>query len=77
MSVSVIRRDLQVVIHEIHTTFGGVLLKKMHFSKQFIKIAEFHHWEEFEKDTDKELLVVSLANSPGHGTGVRLFFKKG
>lgn len=64
--VSISDEDLQRAIHEIHTTFGGVLLKKMHFSKQIIKIAEFHHWDQFEKDEknmDKELLVVSLADS--------------
>jgi putative nucleotidyltransferase with HDIG domain len=55
--------DLQRVIHEIHTTFGGVLLKKMHFSKQIVNIAEFHHWEQFEENADKELLVISLADA--------------
>lgn len=68
--------NLQLVIHEIHTTFGGVLLKKMHFSKQFINIAEFHHWEQFEEDTDKELLVVSLANTLAREIGLGFFSKK-
>ncbi|NWH03663.1 HDOD domain-containing protein [Desulfobacter latus] len=69
-------RELQLVIHEIHTTFGGVLLKKMHFSKQFIKIAEFHHWEQFEEETDKELLVVSLADFLAREMGFGFFLKK-
>ena len=69
-------KDLQLVIHEIHTTFGGVLLKKMHFSKHFIKIAEFHHWEQSEDNTDKELLVVSLADSLASELGFGFFSKK-
>nr|WP_319495272.1 HDOD domain-containing protein [uncultured Desulfobacter sp.] len=61
--VPIIDEDLQRVIHEIHTTFGGVLLKKMNFSKQIINIAEFHHWEQFEQKADKELLLISLADA--------------
>lgn len=68
--------DLQFVIHEIHTTFGGVLLKKMNFSKQIIKIAEIHHWEQFEEDTDKELLAVSLADSLSENLGFGFFSKQ-
>jgi hypothetical protein len=35
----------------------------MHFSKQIVNIAEFHHWEQFEENSDKELLVISLADA--------------
>ncbi|WP_020586510.1 HDOD domain-containing protein [Desulfobacter curvatus] len=68
--------DLQRAIHEIHTTFGGVLLKKMNFSKQIIKIAEFHHWDQFEENTDKELLVLSLADSLARELGFLFFLEK-
>ena len=68
--------DLQRAIHEIHTTFGGVLLKKMNFSKEIIKIAEFHHWDQFEEDTDKELLVMSLADSLARELGFIFFSTK-
>ncbi|MCG8550207.1 MAG: HDOD domain-containing protein [Desulfobacterales bacterium] len=74
--VSILDEDLQRAIHEIHTTFGGVLLKKMHFSKQIIKIAEFHHWDRFEENTDKELLVLSLANSLARELGFLFFSEK-
>lgn len=74
--VSISDEDLQRTIHEIHTTFGGVLLKKMHFSKQIIKIAEFHHWDQFEDDTDKELLLISLAESLARELGFLFFSKK-
>jgi HD-like signal output (HDOD) protein len=60
-------------IHEIHTTFGGVLLKKMHFPAEFIRIAEFHHWNDFSSDDDKELLVIHLADYLANRTGFRYF----
>lgn len=74
--VCVSDENLQLAIHEIHTTFGGVLLKKMHFSKQMIKIAEIHHWDHFEENTDKELLVVSLADSMVKILGFSFFSRK-
>ncbi|WP_321494644.1 HDOD domain-containing protein [uncultured Desulfobacter sp.] len=74
--VSISDESLQLAIHEIHTTFGGVLLKKMHFSKQIIKIAEFHHWDKFEGNTDKELLVISLADSLTRLLGFSVLSKK-
>ena len=54
--------DLMLAIHEIHTTFGAVLLKKMNFSKEFIQVAEFHHWNDFSKEDEKELLIIHLAD---------------
>ncbi|MBU2627446.1 MAG: HDOD domain-containing protein [Proteobacteria bacterium] len=53
---------LQLAVHEIHTTFGAVLLKQMRFSKEFIQIAEFHHWNDFSKQDEKELLVIHLSD---------------
>ncbi|MBU0971070.1 MAG: HDOD domain-containing protein [Proteobacteria bacterium] len=54
---------LQQAIHEIHTTFGAALLKKMRFSKDFIPVAEFHHWNAYPKGTAPELLIINLADS--------------
>ena len=54
--------ELLVAIHEIHTTFGAVVLKKMRFSQDFVKIAEFHHWNDFSKDEDQELLIIHLSD---------------
>jgi len=65
--------ELMRGIHEIHTTFGGVLLKKMHFPAEFIRIAEFHHWNDFSSDDDKELLVIHLADYLANRTGFRYF----
>ncbi len=61
--------ELQVAIHEIHTTFGAVLLKKMRFSKDFVQIAEFHHWNTYSKGTEPELMVINLADQLAHLIG--------
>ena len=60
---------LLTAIHEIHTTFGSVVLKKMRFLKEFIKIAEFHHWNDFSDDDDQELLIINLSDSLANRTG--------
>ncbi len=67
--VSIADRALRLAIHEIHTTFGAALIKKMRFSKGFVQVAEFHHWNAFDKDTEQELLVVSLADHLAYELG--------
>lgn len=67
--VSIADRELRLAIHEIHTTFGAALIKKMRFSKGFVQVAEFHHWNAFDKETEQELLVVSLADHLAYELG--------
>ena len=67
------KEDIQTAIHEVHTTFGGVLLEKWKFSNEFIKIAELHHWNTFPKETDKKLLIISLANHLANDIGFNFF----
>ena len=66
---SITDRKFQLAIHEIHTTFGAVLMKKMRFSKAFVQVAEFHHWNDFEKDADPELLILNLADHLAYEIG--------
>ncbi len=66
---SIADRKLQLAIHEIHTTFGAVLLKKMRFSPAFVQMAEFHHWDAYEKGTDQDLLILSLADHLSYEIG--------
>ena len=61
--------EFQIAIHEIHTTFGAALLKKMRFSQEFIQVAEFHHWNAFPKETEPELLIINLADILTHELG--------
>ena len=49
-------------IHEIHTTFGAALLKKWTFPDTFVRLAELHHWSDFPPETEREILVVHLAD---------------
>ncbi len=66
-------KEIQMAIHEIHTTFGGVLLKKWKFAKEFIDIAEFHHWNTFPNKIEKKILIVSLANYLANEIGFDFF----
>lgn len=59
---SVTDPELQLAIHEIHTTFGAALLKKLRFATVFIQVAEFHHWNTYPKGTEQQLMIISLAD---------------
>lgn len=66
---SVADKNFQLAVHEIHTTFGAVLIKKMRFSPLFVQVAEFHHWQNFEKDTEQELLILNIADHLSYEIG--------
>jgi len=55
-------KELQSAIQEVHTIFGAVLIKKWGFSKKHIEIAELHHWNKFPAGTQKDLLIIHLAD---------------
>ncbi len=65
--------NIQMAIHEIHTTFGAAILKKMRFSKDFIQVAEFHHWNDFSIHEDNELRIIHLADHLSNQIGFRFF----
>ncbi len=62
-----------LAIHEIHTTFGAVLLKKMRFSEEFVRIAEFHHWNDFSGKDEQELMIINLADHLADQMGYPFF----
>lgn len=66
---SISDRQFQLAVHEIHTTFGAVLLKKMRFSRHFVQAAEFHHWNAFEEGADRDLLILNLADHLAYEIG--------
>ena len=41
----------------------------MRFSKDFVQIAEFHHWNTYSKGTEPELMVINLADQLAHLIG--------
>ncbi len=53
---------LHSAIQEVHTVFGAVLIKKWGFSKPYVQAVEFHHWSHFPEGTQKELLVLHIAD---------------
>lgn len=71
--VALDRGELLTTLREIHTTFGGELLKSWGFSQNFIEIAKLHESTEFGTNTKKELLMVALADSLTSGMGFGFF----
>ena len=55
-------KEMQTAIHEIHTTFGAALLKKMRFGVGLVHITEFHHMNEFSEDDEQSLVIIRLAD---------------
>lgn len=55
--------EVAAVVQDVHTSFGGALLKRWGFADNFVKIATKHEGQEFESGTDKELLIINLANN--------------
>ena len=69
-------KDLQAAIHEAHTLFGAVLIKKWGLAETYIKVAELHHWNTFPENTEKELIIVHLANLIVNAMGYSSFENK-
>lgn len=68
--------DLLDNIYEVHTTFGAALLEQWGFTKDFVRIAKLHEWAKFDPETEKEILIVNLADSLTHKIGYAFFDKK-
>ncbi len=66
---SISDQSLQMAIHEIHTTFGAALLKRMRFSQNFVHIVEFHHWNTFGAGSEQEMLILSVADHLAYELG--------
>ena len=68
--------DLIDSVYEVHTSFGAYLLDKWEFSKDFVSIAKLHEWTKFDPETEKDVLIVNLADNLAHKIGYG-FFDKG
>ena len=53
---------IQANIQQGHLSIGGVLLKRWGFDEIFIKVVTLHEAHELTPDTEKEILVIHLAN---------------
>ncbi len=57
------KADIINGVQEFHSSFGGALLKRWGFGKDYIRVVTQHEKEEnFTQDTEKPVLVVNLAN---------------
>ncbi len=54
--------ELINAVFEVHSSFGAMLLKKWDFSIDFINVARLHEWARFNENTEKEILIVNLAD---------------
>ena len=55
--------DVIAGIQEVHTSFGGALLSRWGFAKDFNRIATRHEGPHFSPQTEKDILIVHLANN--------------
>jgi len=58
--------DLQEIIKTIqgiHTDFSGALLERLGFAQEFARVGRMHEGPHFSDATQKEILVVNLANN--------------
>ncbi len=60
-------------IQEAHLSLGSLLLKRWGFDKEFINVLSHHEDKELSPDTEKEILVVHLANMLTRKIGFSLF----
>lgn len=56
------QEELVRTLYEVHTSFGAALLESWGFSRTFVEVAKCHEWNKFAPGTEKELLMVNLAD---------------
>lgn len=49
-------------VFEVHASFGALLLSKWNFSKDFVAVASLHEWNKYGDKTEREVLIVNLAD---------------
>jgi HD-like signal output (HDOD) protein len=60
------------ILQDIHTNFGGTILRRWGFSEDFVRIALLHEGPTYTDTTDKDVLIVNLANHVAHEMGYNL-----
>jgi putative nucleotidyltransferase with HDIG domain len=64
---------IEANIQHGHLSIGGVLLRRWGFDDIFIKVVTMHEGYELSRETEKEILVVHLANMLTRAIGYSLF----
>ncbi len=65
--------DVIKVMQDAHTSFGGALLERWGFGKEYKSVAIQHEGANVSKDTPQEVLVVHLANMLTRSIGYSVF----
>jgi putative nucleotidyltransferase with HDIG domain len=65
--------DIIDSIQEVHTSFGAALLEQWGFEGEFVKMARIHEWAKYEPETEKEILIINLANNIARKIGYSFF----
>ncbi len=53
-------------VHEVHTSFGALLLENWSFNQEFVDICKLHEWQRFPSETASTILIVNLADHLAH-----------
>lgn len=67
--------DMEVAmksVQEMHCSFGAALLRRWNFDAMFVRVATLHEAKAFTENTEKEILVVHLANLMTRNLGFSL-----
>jgi HD-GYP domain-containing protein (c-di-GMP phosphodiesterase class II) len=64
---------VQANIQQGHLSIGGILLRRWGFGDVFIKVVTLHEGHELTPETEKEILVIHLANMLTRTIGYSLF----
>jgi len=64
---------ITAIIQEAHLSLGSLLLKRWGFDEDFINVLTHHEDKNLSPDTDKEILVIHLANMITRKIGFSLF----
>lgn len=58
--------DIITSVQDIHTGFGGAIIRRWGFSEEYIRITLLHEGPNFSEKTDKDVLLINIANNISH-----------
>jgi HD-GYP domain-containing protein (c-di-GMP phosphodiesterase class II) len=70
---SIDMNEISQAIHEAHCSIGGVILRNWKFSQNYVRVATLHEGPRYYPQTEKQVLVVNLANNICRNIGYSLF----
>jgi HD-like signal output (HDOD) protein len=58
--------DIITSVQDIHTGFGGAIIRRWGFSEEYIRVTLLHEGPNFSENTDKDVLLINIANNIAH-----------